>query len=117
MSFKDEESFRGWLIEVKYYRKSHGRIGIGTSNGEGFQTEILMKKPAYIEKHMMWVLANENDKCLFLSNDDIRKNCAGGKIELGKQNNLSNNVFNKNESKLIDIRNIPTKIKDWIMKF
>ena len=117
ISKQDDESPALLFIEVKYYKKNYRRIGIGTSNGEGFQPEILMKEPIYIEKHMMWVLCNEDEKCLFLSNDDIRNNCAGGSIDLGKQNNISNNVFDNNKSKLINIRNIPKEIKNWIEKF
>ncbi len=96
------------FIEVKLYKGSSGRIGIGQEQkgkkGEGFQPEILIKRPIYFDRYLRWVICNEDGKCVFANNEVVIKHSAGGRITKGKQNNISTNIFNKEET--IDISKI-----------
>lgn len=101
------------FVEVKYHKSSHGRIGFGNSNGEGYQVEILMRRPLYLEKNLRWLIANQDlGQCLFLTNDDIRNNAAG-EIAKGKQNNLSSGLFESNKDKLLNFTGAVKVIVNW----
>lgn len=114
MCYNDSNQSFIAFIEVKYHKSSHGRIGFGNGQGQGFQPEILKKRPNYFEKYMRWVIASsESSLCLFFSNEDVRNNCAN-KIEEGKQNNFTNNLFEKNKSMAFKIEKIPSTIVDWL---
>jgi hypothetical protein len=104
------------LIEVKLYKGSSGRIGIGQGKegkkGKGFQPEILTKRPVYFDRYLRWVICNENGKCVFANNKVVIKHAAGGKVAQGKQNNISTNIFNK--EKTIDISKIADELIAWL---
>ena len=55
---KDPKLF---FIEIKYHKKSHGRLGFGQGKGAGFQPEVLKDKTTYFENNMRCILINE--KC------------------------------------------------------
>ncbi len=101
------------FLEVKLYKESHGRIGVGTGYGGGFQPEILLKRPGYFDGFLRWVLCNEKDEFLFLDNETIINHVAGGKIEKEKQNNISPNIFSKEKLNLINKDGIISTIKEW----
>ena len=104
------------FIEVKLYKTSHGRIGIGQGSegkkGEGFQPEILIKRPIYFDRYLRWVICNENGKCLFTNNEVLSRNLSGGKITKGQQNNIRVNIFDK--EKTIDVSKITDEIVSYL---
>ena len=55
-----------YFIEIKYHKRSHGRLSTGHSKGGGFQPEILSRLPIYFEKNMHWVLGVEHMDGSFL---------------------------------------------------
>ncbi len=101
------------FIEVKYHKSSHGRIGFGDGKGLGYQTELLLKSPAYTERYMRWIIGDQDScKCLLFENNDVRENCAG-EIKTGKQNNFTNGLFKKNASICFDLPDSPRRIAEW----
>lgn len=100
------------FIEVKLYKTSHGRIGIGGSEGKGFQPEILLKRPIYFDRYLRWVISNENGKCVFVNNDVVSKYLIGRKITEGQQNNINPNIFDK--EKTINKTKIADEIISWL---
>ena len=84
-----------FFIEVKYHKANHGRLGFGSSKGDGFQPEILTRNPQYFQKNLRWALASEThhpDKVLFLPSSELRKYIAGGTIG-EKFNNIQERIF------------------------
>ncbi len=101
------------FIEAKYHKARHGRIGFGDGKGRGYQTEVLLKRPAYLEKYLRWIIADQDSgQCLFFTNDDVRSNCAG-EIRQGKQNNFTARLFDKNTDQCFDVAETPRVIADW----
>lgn len=80
---KDSPTPALFFIEVKYHKANHGRLGFGSSNGGGFQPEILTKLPAYFKQNLRWVLASEihyPDRVIMLDCEQISQFVAGGSI-------------------------------------
>ena len=102
------------FLEVKYHKINHARIGFGDANGNGFQSEILMKSPLYFEHHMRWIIGDEKSgKCLFFTNKDVRENAAAKSIKYGKQNNFRNELFTKCSQQAFDISMSPIMVFQW----
>jgi hypothetical protein len=101
------------FVEVKYHKTSHGRIGFGNASGRGYQTEILLKRPFYLERYLRWLVTDQDsEQCLFFSNDDVRNNCAG-EIKEGKQNNFTSGLFEKNRTRCFKLADAPQQIAKW----
>jgi hypothetical protein len=101
------------FIEVKYHKVRHGRIGFGNGEGLGYQPEILQKKPAFLERYMRWLIADDiSNTCLFFTNGEVRNNCAAN-IREDKQNNFVYNLFEKNRELLFPIDDAPELISKW----
>ncbi|MCL0077041.1 hypothetical protein M1O12_03355 [Dehalococcoidia bacterium] len=100
------------FVEVKLYKGSHGRIGIGDGEGKGFQPEILSKRPAYFDRYLRWVISDENGKCVFANNEAVSKYLMAGKITDGQQNNISPKIFDKEGT--IEISDIADMIIDYL---
>jgi hypothetical protein len=86
-----------FFLEVKYYQKSHGRLGFGGKDGGGFQPEVVLKKPRYFERKLRWLLASKEHSekgILFIDSATIRKHLSGGKVGL-KFNNIKTSIFTK----------------------
>jgi len=84
-----------FFLEVKYHKKSHGRLGFGSKNGGGFQPEIVSKKPDYFETNLRWVIGSEVlDTFLFVTSDEISKYVAGGEVG-NKFNNIQKSIFSE----------------------
>jgi len=82
-----------FFIEVKYYNKSHGRLGFGHQKGAGFQPELMRKRPSFFETNLRWILGSINDDFYyFLSSDEISKYISGNGIDF-KQNNFQTKLF------------------------
>jgi hypothetical protein len=101
------------FIEAKYHKSAHGRIGFGSASGKGYQPEILLKRPLYLERYLRWIIADQDsERCLFFTNNDVRNNCAG-EIKGGKQNNFTNGLFDKNKSRCFPLIDAPQRITIW----
>jgi hypothetical protein len=100
-----------FFIEVKYETERSGRIGIGNSEGHGFQTEILIKKPRYFELYTRWLIAADDGWAVLATNEEVRSNASGGYIRYGKQNNIKDSIFT---NKSFRINEVPNKIEEWI---
>ena len=104
-----------FFLEVKYYQSSKGRIGFGTSSGTGIQPEILLKRPAYLESHLRWVMGSDTHKGAgywLVTSDVICQFVSGGTIGK-KQNNIQEGLFrghpSVNESQLVE------QLKRWLL--
>jgi hypothetical protein len=83
-----------FFIEVKHYSAKNNRMGFGDNNGNGYQPEILTKRPKYFEERLLWVFQRENDPNYYvLKNTDCQNYISGGSIGV-KQNNFQTNLFN-----------------------
>lgn len=101
------------FVEAKYHQTKHRRTGFGNGSGAGYQPEILLKRPLYLEKYMRWIIVDQDsERCLLLANSDVRNNCAR-EIKEGKQNNFTRGLFNKNEANCFNIVEVPLRIAEW----
>lgn len=84
-----------FLIEVKFHKRAHGRLGFGSARGGGFQPEIVRRKPDYFEHHLRWLIASEvyePEGLLFLPSATIRDYVAGGEVG-ARFNNIQERIF------------------------
>jgi len=92
---RDGERPAVFFIEVKLYRREHGRLGIGTGGGIGYQPEIVARNPDYFEAHLRWVIADGRKPAasfLFVPTSTVREYLTGG--EIGKKyNNIRLSIF------------------------
>lgn len=102
-----------YFIEIKYHKRSHGRLSTGHSKGGGFQPEILSRLPVYFEKNMRWVLGVEDMEGYFLlKNSELKEYISGGSIGV-KHNNIQAKLFN--EQLLLTEKEFITTLKDWLL--
>jgi len=102
-----------YFIEAKFYIDSHGRLGVGSKKGNGFQPEILLKRPDYFESNLRWVVGSENtDKIYFLTNETLLNYTSGGVIG-EKFNNIQKRLF-KEQSGLTEEQFIEA-LTNWII--
>lgn len=103
-----------YFIEIKYHKRSHGRLSTGHSKGGGFQPEILSRLPVYFEKNMRWVLGVEDiDGYWMLKNSALKKEYLSGGTIGKKHNNIKTKLF-KEELPLTEKQFI-TALKDWLL--
>jgi len=101
-----------FFIEVKYYNKTHGRLGFGHEKGAGFQPEILQKNFVFFEENMRWILGNmESDFYYFLKNSEIKQYLSGGGIDF-KQNNFQTRLFT--EIKGLKRSELSAELINWL---
>lgn len=111
---RDEQISALFFIEVKYYKKKHGRLSFGSSKGGGFQPEIVLKNPSYFKTNLRWALASEehpDDGILFVDSDVIRKYVSGGKVG-DKFNNIQTRIFNEVEG--LCEKDFVNELIEWI---
>jgi len=102
-----------YFLEIKYHRRSHGRLSTGHGKGIGFQPEILSKLPAYFESNMRWILGVEDIEGYYLlKNSQLSGYVSGGKIGT-KYNNIQPKLF-RHESTLNRTELIQS-LKDWLL--
>lgn len=102
-----------YFIEIKYHKRSHGRLSTGHSKGGGFQPEILSRLPVYFEKNMRWVLGVEDmDGYFLLQNSQLVKHIAGGVIGK-KYNNIQMKLFKEGLS--LSEKQFIAALKDWLL--
>lgn len=101
-----------YFIEVKFHISSHGRLGFGSGRGDGFQPEILSKRPHYFENNLRWVIGYEGAfKIHFLTNKMLLEYISGGTIGR-KFNNIQTKLFKEQEG-LTEAEFIDA-LKKWI---
>ena len=104
-----------FFLEVKYYQSSKGRVGFGTSSGGGVQPEILLRRPAYLESHLRWVIGSDTHKgsgYWLVTSDVIRQYVSGGSIGK-KQNNIQEGLFRSHPS--INENQLVEQLKEWLL--
>lgn len=92
---RDEPHPALFFLEVKLFQRHHGRLGIGSAQGRGFQPETVRSKPAYFESHLRWIIADSAQampKVLFLPTSTLTQYMAGGSVE-EKFNNIQRRIF------------------------
>lgn len=92
---RDNLSPVAFFLEVKYFQRSHGRLGFGSGEGAGFQPEILLKKPVFFEAYLRWVLgsdAHTGAGYWFVTSETLRQYVAAGKVGV-KHNNIQEALF------------------------
>ena len=97
-----------FFIEVKYYQRSKGRLGLGDGSGGGIQPEILQKRPAYLESNLRWIIgsdAHSGAGYWFIGSDTLINFISGGSIG-NKQNNIQEKLLKEfssvNEDQLVE---------------
>jgi len=100
-----------FFMEVKFYKPAHGRLGFGSSKGRGYQPEILQTQSRFLERHMRWVIARENDEKIYLvRNSTLLKYIAGG--QLGeKHNNIQTRLFS--EQRGLSEKQFIVRLRRW----
>lgn len=101
-----------FLIEAKLYNPNNNRINIGRGDGTGIQTEILRERPAYLEDHLLWLLARTDENGYILVNNAQLTDYVYQGIALGQQNNIQSRIFNDFE--LLNDEQLINEILAWI---
>ena len=104
-----------FFLEVKYHKKSHGRLGFGSSSGGGFQPEIVSKTPDYFESNLMWLISGEghsDNGVIFVPSSVIRNYLSGGSVG-EKFNNIQNRIFSEVNGYSEDV--LVSKIESWLI--
>ena len=112
---RDGASPAMFLLEVKYFQLSKGRLGIGTGSGSGIQPEILKGRAAYLETHLRWVFASDyhaGSGYWLATSDVVRQFIAGGAIGR-KQNNIQEDLFRQRPS--INKTQLVRELKRWLL--
>ena len=112
---RDDPSPAIFFLEVKYYQRANGRLGIGEGSGAGIQPEILKRRPAYLESHLRWVIgsdAHNSDRYWLVTSEKICQFVAGGCIGK-KQNNIQKRLFRECAS--IDENQLVEQLKRWLL--
>jgi hypothetical protein len=103
-----------YFIEIKYHKKSHGRLGFGQAEGKGFQPELLKDKTDYFEDNLRWILGKEDcEEYWFVDNNKIREYLNAGIIST-KHNGITAKFFKEVTS--INKTELIVKIKEWLFK-
>jgi len=90
---KDKPKPKLFFIEVKYYKKSNGRLAFGHKEGKGFQPQILKAIPKYYLNNLRWVLASkESEGIYFLDYNKLIEYISGNKVG-SKYNNFQTRLF------------------------
>jgi hypothetical protein len=102
------------FVEVKYHRTSFGRIGLGDGKGQGFQPEILVRRPAYFERYLRWLIGSEAGVAVLVPSDTLRRFAVGGEYRERKQNNIQPTIFGA-ENRPFPLEESPKAVAEWIL--
>lgn len=115
--YKDGDDPKLFFLELKCYKQSDNRLGVGHGKGGGFQVEVLQLLPDYFETYLKWLLAYlemHPDKYLLLNTSDIKKNVSGG--DVGKKfNNIRLSVFR--DYTLLDEDELVSELIAWLQSY
>ena len=112
---RNGESPALFFLEVKYHKKSHGRLGFGSSSGVGFQPEIISKAPDYFESNLHWLISGEGhieNGIIFTSSSVIRQYLSGGEVGQ-KFNNIQQRIFKEVEG--YDEEALVKELESWLV--
>ncbi|MBC8264497.1 MAG: hypothetical protein H8E47_10285 [Anaerolineales bacterium] len=105
-----------FFLEVKLFQQKHGRLGIGTGRGVGYQPEIVARNPDYFETHLRWVIVDGGEPTasfLFVPTSTIRQYLAAG--EIGKKfNNIQLRIFR--EVNALDEDTLVEELCKWLLQ-
>ena len=104
-----------FFVEVKYYQKSSGRLGLGDRFGKGMQPEILRKRPAYMESNLRWIIGSDTHDGAgywFICSDTVAKFISGESIGK-KQNNIREKLLQEHPS--IDEDQLVEQMMRWLV--
>lgn len=102
------------FVEVKYHRANFGRIGLGDGRGQGFQPEILARRPAYFERYVRWLIGSEADVAVLVSSETLRRFAVGGDYREGKQNNIQPAIFSV-ENRPFPLDDSAKVVAEWVV--
>ena len=105
--YRDGHSPALFFIELKYAKDM-----IGVS--EGIQSEILLNRPHYMERHLMWLIGSQDHEGVywFLNSNEILEYVS--KINLDKENNISRRLFRHQGKFRFNREGLVTKLCDWL---
>ena len=103
-----------YFLEIKYHKKSHGRLGFGHGKGGGFQPELLKDSTDYFEKNLRWILGNEDSENYWFVDNSTLRNYLNGDSVGEKYNGIKLNFFK--EFKPLSFENLKIEIKKWLLK-
>lgn len=103
-----------YFIEIKYYKKNHGRLGFGHGKGGGFQPEVLRENTNYFEKNLRWILGNDDSEDYWFVDNTTLRNYLNGDAVGEKYNGIKLKFFKEVDS--INKEELVEKIKDWLFQ-
>lgn len=108
---KNVENPKLYFIEIKYHKKSHGRLGFGQGKDTGFQPEVLKDKTEYFETNMRGILGHEDSENYWIvDNDTLRQFLNADKVG-EKYNGIRTKIFNELPS--VNITQLSLELKQW----
>ena len=103
-----------FFIEIKYHKKSHGRLGFGHGKGSGFQPELLKSQTDYFENNLRWVLGTEESENYWLVDNAILRMYLNGNEVGEKYNGIKTKFFKEVESMCKS--ELISEIEKWLKK-
>ncbi|PKB73713.1 MAG: hypothetical protein BZY75_00480 [SAR202 cluster bacterium Io17-Chloro-G7] len=94
---RDDNDPELFFMEIKLFKESNGRIGVGGKGGSGIQPEVIGKAPKCLEQHLLWVLADgmkAEPTFVLATTRELRNYIVGGEIGR-KQNNIQLRIFDE----------------------
>lgn len=102
------------LIEIKYHKIKHGRLGTGHGKGGGFQPEVLAKQPYYFKANMRWIIGTEErEGYILITNEELVDYISGGVIG-EKYNNIQNKIFQMGT--LLTEEELIRHLREWLLE-
>lgn len=101
-----------FFLEIKYHKKSHGRLGFGHGKGGGFQPELLKDRTDYFEKNLRWIIGNEDSENYWFVDNSTLRNYLNGDSVGEKYNGIKLKLFNDVDS--ISKYELIHKLKQWL---
>ncbi|MGI1678081.1 MAG: hypothetical protein K6L75_05070 [Cellvibrionaceae bacterium] len=105
---------KAFFIEVKFHKKSHGRLGFGSGGGKGIQPEVVSKQPDYFEAYLRWIIADEttnNSNMIFIPTSTL-VNYLSGKTVGEKHNNIQKKIFKEVDG--FDENGLVEQLTNWL---
>lgn len=111
---RDGEHPAIFFVEVKLFKAEHGRLGIGTGGGGGYQPEIVARDPVCFRDQLRWVIVDGRKAMpsfLFISTSTVRQYLSGGRIG-EKFNNIQVKIFS--EVPALDESALTLELLKWL---
>jgi hypothetical protein len=82
-----------FFIEIKYHKKSNGRLGFGQGKGAGFQPEVLKDQTDYFENNMRWILGHEDSEDYWIMDNKTLRQYLNANVVGEKYNGIRTKLF------------------------